>query len=110
VQRPHPPILIGGEGPTVLERVLEYGDGWLPNAHPEVEARTRELHRLAAERGHAPPEVTVIHTEPDVEVVRAYAVAGVARCLFSLPSAGEAETVAHLEQFRHVVEEYRAGR
>ena len=108
-QQPHPPVLLGGSAKTVLQRVVAWGDGWLPNAHPEVAARTRELHRMAADRGHAPPEVTVIHTEPEVGVVRTYAEAGVARCLFSLPSAGEAETVAHLEQFRRVVEEYRAG-
>src|SRR3954454_2696770 len=29
-QRPHPPILIGGEGPTVLDRVLAFGDAWFP--------------------------------------------------------------------------------
>lgn len=109
VQRPHPPILIGGEGPTVLERVLEYGDGWLPNAHAEVEERTRELHRMADERGLARPEVTVIHTEPELDVVRAYAEAGVARCLFSLPSGAEAETVALLEQFQRVVAAFGAN-
>src|SRR5919107_26264 len=31
VQRPHPPILVSGNGPTVLDRVLAYGDHWLPN-------------------------------------------------------------------------------
>ena len=30
------PVLIGGEGPSVLQRVVEYGDGWIPNEHPEV--------------------------------------------------------------------------
>ena len=30
-QRPHPPILVGGEGPTVLQRVLSFGDAWFPN-------------------------------------------------------------------------------
>src|SRR5439155_178459 len=31
VQRPHPPILVGGDGPTVLDRVLAFGDAWFPN-------------------------------------------------------------------------------
>ena len=31
VQRPHPPVLVGGNGPTVLDRVLRFGDGWMPN-------------------------------------------------------------------------------
>ena len=30
-QRPHPPILVGGNGPTVLDRVLRFGDAWFPN-------------------------------------------------------------------------------
>src|SRR3954454_20250478 len=28
-QRPWPPVLVGGDGPTVLDRVLAFGDGWL---------------------------------------------------------------------------------
>src|SRR5215210_8276250 len=31
VQRPHPPVLVGGNGPKVLDRVLTYGDVWFPN-------------------------------------------------------------------------------
>jgi probable F420-dependent oxidoreductase len=30
-QRPHPPILVGGDGPTILDRVLAFGDAWFPN-------------------------------------------------------------------------------
>jgi probable F420-dependent oxidoreductase len=30
-QRPHPPILVGGSGPTVIDRVLDFGDSWFPN-------------------------------------------------------------------------------
>src|ERR1700733_2008605 len=33
-QRPHPPVLVGGDGPGVIDRVLSFGDGWLPNYHP----------------------------------------------------------------------------
>ena len=31
LQHPHPPVFIGGNGPKVLDRVLRYGDGWMPN-------------------------------------------------------------------------------
>src|SRR4051794_27554494 len=31
VQKPHPPIVVGGNGPTVLDRVLSFGDAWMPN-------------------------------------------------------------------------------
>lgn len=30
VQRPHPPILVGGNGPRTEDRVLDFGDGWFP--------------------------------------------------------------------------------
>ena len=28
---PAPPVFIGGNGPRVEDRVLRYGDGWMPN-------------------------------------------------------------------------------
>ena len=30
VQKPHPPVLLGGNAPNVLQRVARWGDGWLP--------------------------------------------------------------------------------
>ena len=47
-QRPHPPVLIGGDGPTVLDRVLAFGDGWLPNYGGDE--RFFERHGRAAAR------------------------------------------------------------
>lgn len=110
VQQPHPPILIGGEGPTVLDRVLEYGDEWFPNAHPELEVRVRRLNQIARERGRDPIPITVIHTEPDLDTIRRYAEAGVTRCLFSLPSSGRDEVEPLLDQFAAVVSAYRQAR
>ena len=50
VQRPHPPVLVGGNGPTVLDRVLAFGDAWFPNYQrgaDEIAARAGELRRRA---------------------------------------------------------------
>ena len=30
-QFPHPPVHVGGDGPTVADRVVAFGDGWVPN-------------------------------------------------------------------------------
>src|SRR5437667_10262261 len=30
VQKPHPPILVGGNGQKVIDRVLRFGDEWMP--------------------------------------------------------------------------------
>lgn len=87
VQRPHPPVLVGGSGPNALQRVLDYGDEWVPITGREVTSRIPELQRLAAERGRGEIPVSVFACRPDAQVVRHYAESGVTRCVFMLPSA-----------------------
>lgn len=60
VQRPRPPIWVGGSTPAALKRAAERGDGWLPQGVPEMGmeraiAFVRE-HR-AKLRGDAPIEI-----------------------------------------------------
>jgi probable F420-dependent oxidoreductase len=90
-----PPILIGGSGPTVLERVVEYGDGWIPLRVPadQLDAfgkRIDELHARAADAGRPRPTVTVYGAVPKVEALASYAAAGVDRVLFELPDVVDA--------------------
>ena len=74
---------MGGAGPKVLDRVLDYADGWVPNAMPfEVLAeRTGELQRRAAElgRGHVP--VSVFIREPDDEILQRMGSIGIDRAV-----------------------------
>ncbi|MGH3589251.1 MAG: LLM class F420-dependent oxidoreductase [Pseudonocardia sp.] len=97
-----PPVLIGGEGPTVLDRVLSHGDGWMPRriAREEVDAlagRVAELRRRAADAGRGPVTVTVFAAPADRGLLDAYARAGVDRVLFGLPDADEAEVLHTLD-------------
>src|SRR5215218_354189 len=48
-QWPHPPVLVGGNGKTVLDRVLAYGDAWIPNygQPPDLLERIAELRERA---------------------------------------------------------------
>lgn len=82
VQRPHPPVLVGGNGPTVYDRVLEYGDAWLPNHARDVAGRIGELR----ERGGRPVPVVVMGPPPKAAVLESYAAAGADRVMFWLPS------------------------
>jgi len=67
LQKPHPPIWIGGHGPRVLRRVVELGDGWTPMAlrpaglhEPDgLAAAVRELHGLLAKAKREPESVTI---------------------------------------------------
>jgi probable F420-dependent oxidoreductase len=73
VQTPHPPVLVGGNGPKVLERVVAFGDEWLPNRFGDEQrfvARVRELQELARAAGRDPVPVTLMGPPRDVEIVQ----------------------------------------
>lgn len=93
VQQPHPPVLIGGEGARVLERVVEYGDGWMPNWEPNTVERVADLHRRSEAAGRGRLPVTVYAVPFDADVVAACVAAGVDRISFNLPS----DTVENVE-------------
>jgi probable F420-dependent oxidoreductase len=84
-QRPHPPILVGGSGPGVLDRVLAFGDAWMPNYAPEgILDRAQEL-RSRADR---PIELMAMGVPPDPKVLETFERAGFRRVLHWLPSTG----------------------
>jgi probable F420-dependent oxidoreductase len=90
LQRPGPPILVGGNGERVLDRVLAYGDHWMPNVvggDDAVLARVEALRARAAESGRT-IGVTVNAAPSRPERLGRYAEAGVDRCVFYVPSAG----------------------
>jgi len=82
-REPHPPVIIGGMAPKVLERIVECADGWLPNrvTPAEVEAARRKLDGLAADAGRDPRSITisVFGQEPERDLVRAFHDAGADR-------------------------------
>jgi probable F420-dependent oxidoreductase len=87
LQEPHPPVLIGGNGPRVHERVLAYGDGWFPNRIPPDEqmiARVEKLQRLGEEAGRGPIPVTLQIPPREPAVLERYEQAGVTRAVHML--------------------------
>jgi probable F420-dependent oxidoreductase len=89
VQRPYPPVLVAGSGPTVLDRVLAYGDGWLPEYEEGLAGRIAELQRRAQDAGRPRIPVTYFGAKRDAALVTRLAGAGVDRILFYLPQADE---------------------
>jgi len=81
-QLPHPPVLVGGNGPNVLDRVLAFGDGWKPNRLDSFAERVRELQHRAEEAGRDPIPVTFSGARPDVETVEQVREGGAERCTF----------------------------
>jgi probable F420-dependent oxidoreductase len=95
LQEPHPPVLVGGNGPNVLKRVLAFGDAWFPNRIPPDDAmiaRVEELQRLAAEAGREPIPVTIQIPPRDPAVLERYEAVGVTRTVHMLRPGDAAES------------------
>ena len=61
VQRPHPPILLGGGGgPKLFEAIAAYGDGWMPIGGAGVREALPRLHASVEAAGRDPSELTII--------------------------------------------------
>ncbi|MGQ0467218.1 MAG: LLM class F420-dependent oxidoreductase [Sporichthyaceae bacterium] len=103
-----PPVLVGGDGPGTFDRILDYGDEWIPilraNADPaRFASRYAELQALAAERGRGRIPVTVMGVPADVEAIAGLAEIGVDRCLFFLPPAPADVVLPKLDSLTEVM-------
>ncbi|MFD9735479.1 TIGR03619 family F420-dependent LLM class oxidoreductase [Umezawaea sp. NPDC059074] len=97
VRRPYPPILVAGNGPRVAERVVAYGDEWIPMLRPGVLDDIAEFRRTARKPGSDEPiPVTLFGGVP--EDVAAYERAGVDRCLFWPRPADTAATTRLVDE------------
>jgi len=103
-QRPHPPVLVGGDGPTVLDRVVALGDAWFPNYVAGVLERIPELRAKAADAGRE-IRVVVMGVPADPHVLHECREAGVARAVHWLPSANRSRVERALDAFEEAFAE-----
>ena len=96
MQKPHPPVMIGGNGPRALERVLTYGDEWLPEPEDGLAARMLELRHLSEAAGRESVPVTVYGVR--VGNVEVYEEAGAHRCVHWLPPREPERTVERVHE------------
>ena len=68
VQKPHPPILVGGAFPYSARRAVRYGDGWMPQVTAGSPTPLTELiprfRQMAAEAGRDPSGIRHFHRRP----------------------------------------------
>jgi probable F420-dependent oxidoreductase len=102
-QRPHPPVLVGGYGPSVLDRVLAFGDAWFPTygLGGDIVERFKEL-RGRADR---PIDLMVMGVPPDPGVLELLQEGGCRRVVHWLPSAGGSTVERALERWESAIAE-----
>jgi probable F420-dependent oxidoreductase len=102
VQKPYPPILMGGSGPHARQRAVDFDGGhWMPVVGREpVEDGIADLKRRAAAAGCDPASVTVslFGARMDEAKLAAWRDLGVTRVIFGLPPAGADRVLPVLDQ------------
>jgi len=99
-QRPHPPIILGGESDHTLKRIIDYCDGWLPRPRgfDPIEGIGR-LKRMAEQKGRDPKtlSITVFAAPPKADVLESYAKAGIDGALLAIPDESRDEILKQLD-------------
>ena len=103
LQQPHPPILMGGDGPRTFDRVIEFCDGWMPIGYrmDGLVEKITALRRRAEAAGRDPSSIsiTVFGAKPDRAALEQLSGAGVERAAFMLPPAGREIVLPLLDQY-----------
>ncbi len=107
VQRPHPPILLGGSSDYTVKRVVEFCDGWLPIARGGFNAR-QAVARLrqaasAAGRDYSTLSLGVFAAPPDKAVLDEYRDAGIHRAVLAIPDLTRDEILGVLDKYARLV-------
>ena len=114
VQKPHPPVIVGGAYPYGARRAIAYGDGWVPHArrpaYGDVLDLLPEFRTLATAAGRDPDTIpiTVFGVAEDLDLIKRYRDAGVARLVFNLPAAKADEVLPVLDRCAQLMRQARA--
>ena len=109
VQKPHPPIHMGGDGATTFDRVVEYADGWMPiGGRREGQTLAEKIVSLrrrfeAAGRDPDSLQISSFDARPDREVIDRLDAAGVQRVIFGLPVAGRDVVMPLIDQMAKLI-------
>jgi probable F420-dependent oxidoreductase len=107
VQKPHPPILMGGDGPTTFDRVIEFCDGWMPIGFrlANVEEKIAALRRRAEEADRDPSSisVTIFAAKPERKTLEDLERAGVERAIFYVPSDERDKVLPVLDRYVQMI-------
>ena len=105
VQKPHPPIFLGGKHRNVFKWVVEYGNGWMPTTRvplDEVKRGRATLDDLAEKAGRDPSSIEVMSMGPSDqfeghETIEAWKEVGASRVIIALRNTQGDGALAEME-------------
>jgi probable F420-dependent oxidoreductase len=113
VQKPHPPILVGGAFPHAARRAVRYGDGWAPitgrGPEGDIEQTLPRFRQMLSEAGRDPQSVpvTLFGATEDAERLVRYRDLGIARVVVMLPSVRSDQMLPTLDRWAALIERTR---
>jgi probable F420-dependent oxidoreductase len=106
-QRPHPPIILGGETDYTLRRVVEYCDGWFPRPARgwDVREQVARLQRMAETAGRDPKSlsISVFRAPADRTALQQYCEAGIDRAVLEVPDQSRDEILRVLDSYAPLI-------
>jgi probable F420-dependent oxidoreductase len=109
VQKPYPPIIVGGAFPYGARRAIRYGDGWVPRASRQTYADVGDFlpqfRQMATEADRDPASlpITTFRVEENLDRLRHYRDIGVARAVISVPAAKADEVLPQLDRWAALI-------
>jgi len=111
IQRPRPPVLIGGgAGPKLFSHIAEYADGWIPIGGRGVKESLPELRKAYEDRGRDPSTIRVVPcgTIPSEKKLEYFASVGITEVVLGV-EAGDVDIVLPiLDDYLKIVEPFRS--
>ena len=109
VQKPHPPVIVGGAFPYSARRAIRYGDGWIPQAarggYKEIADMIPEFRKMCQEAGRDPASIaiTVWFPRQDADLMKRYQDLGVERVVFNVESVPAAEGIPAIDKIAELM-------
>jgi probable F420-dependent oxidoreductase len=107
VQKPWPPILVGGAaGPTLFAHIAEYANGWIPIGGAGVREALPALHGAMEDAGRDPADVRVVPfgTIPDPGKLEYYESIGIDEVVLRIPLGDAGVVLPALDDYAKVVD------
>ncbi len=105
VQKPHPPVIVGGAFPWGARRAIRYGNGWMPHRvrqhYADVAALIPQFRQMVEESGRPPADlpITIWGAKEDREALLADRDLGVDRVVVSLDAAKRDVILSELDRW-----------